>query len=258
MAVAWKKGLLLAQSALCVVLVVMLSVGVIGIYRQGIAEKQENSLAWIYTREKLGTALKPVAPVFLLSAATTIACAVLHVRDENEDKPVRDIELTRNLMRRRVAEPDDDMKRERKWQMKLLYLGWAGFALCMLPVLLYMADGSHFQNGDLEEMVASLWAHVIPWTAAGLACLAVSTVLQGGSIQRECDAITAHIKEETAAGIRPQPAEKAAAPELRRRWARFVLLALAVVFIIAGIFNGSMTAVVNKAIRICTECVGLG
>lgn len=149
--VTWKKGLLLAQSALCVVLVVMLSAGAIGIYRQGVAEKQENSLAWIYTREKVGTALKPVAPVFLLSVAATVACAVLHVRDENEGKPVRDIELTRNLMRRRVAEPDDDMKR-----------------------------------------------------------------------------------------------------------ARSVLLALAAVFIIAGIFNGSMTAVVNKAIRICTECIGLG
>jgi len=31
-----------------------------------------------------------------------------------------------------------------------------------------------------------------------------------------------------------------------------------VVFIIVGIRNGSMMAVVNKAIRICTECVGLG
>ena len=39
---------------------------------------------------------------------------------------------------------------------------------------------------------------------------------------------------------------------------RLVLLTLAVVFIIAGILNGSMTAVINKAIRICTECVGLG
>ena len=253
-----KKGLLLAQSALCVVLVVMLSAGVIGIYRQGIAEKQENSLAWVYTREKVGTALKPAVPVFLLSAAATVACAVLHVRDENEDKPVRDIELTRNLMRRRVAEPDNDMQRERKWQMKLLCLGWTGFGACMLPILLYMADGSHFQNGDLEEMIASLWAHVVPWTGAGLVCLAVFAVLQGRSIRRECDAITVRIREEKASGIRPQPAEKATAPELRRRRARFVLLALAVVFIITGIFNGSMTAVVNKAIRICTECVGLG
>ena len=37
-----------------------------------------------------------------------------------------------------------------------------------------------------------------------------------------------------------------------------IILAVAVVFIVVGIRNGSMMAVVNKAIRICTECVGLG
>lgn len=39
---------------------------------------------------------------------------------------------------------------------------------------------------------------------------------------------------------------------------RMALLALAVVFIIAGVFNGSMEDMLIKAINICTECVGLG
>ena len=63
--------LLLLQSALCILLVVMLAAAVIGIYRTGVAEKQENPLAWVYTREKVGAALKPIAPVFLLAAAVT-------------------------------------------------------------------------------------------------------------------------------------------------------------------------------------------
>lgn len=252
------KVLLLVQSVLCVALVVMLSASAIGIYRQGIAEKQDNPLAWVYTREKVGAALKPVVPVFLFSVAVTVACVALHVRDENEDKPVRDVELNRSLMRRRVAEPSDAMKREQALQKKLLCGGWAAFGLCMLPVLLYMVNGSHFQNGDLEEMIGSLAAHVIPWSCAGLACLVVSAILQGKSIQRECDAITARIQEEKEAGIQARPEKRASAPDIRRRQLRFVLLVLAVIFIIVGIFNGSMTAVVNKAIRICTECVGLG
>ena len=36
----------------------------------------------------------------------------------------------------------------------------------------------------------------------------------------------------------------------------FILLGVA--FIIAGVMNGSMSAVFNKAIRICLECIGIG
>ena len=39
---------------------------------------------------------------------------------------------------------------------------------------------------------------------------------------------------------------------------RKVLLAAAVVLIIAGVFNGSALDVFGKAVKICTECVGLG
>ena len=86
------KILLIAQSLLCVALVVMLAVSAVGIYREGIAEKQENPLAWVYTRDKAAAALKPALPVFLLAVGVTVACAVLNVRDENENKPVKDIE----------------------------------------------------------------------------------------------------------------------------------------------------------------------
>lgn len=39
---------------------------------------------------------------------------------------------------------------------------------------------------------------------------------------------------------------------------RYGVLALSVVFIILGILNGGMSDVLGKAVRICTECIGLG
>ena len=39
---------------------------------------------------------------------------------------------------------------------------------------------------------------------------------------------------------------------------RVCMLVLAIALIIHGIFNGSMRDVLFKAVRICTECVGLG
>jgi hypothetical protein len=40
--------------------------------------------------------------------------------------------------------------------------------------------------------------------------------------------------------------------------ARGILLTVAVVMILLGINNGGVAAVLGKAIRICTECIGLG
>ena len=44
----------------------------------------------------------------------------------------------------------------------------------------------------------------------------------------------------------------------RTRGLRISLLALAVVLILAGVHNGGAWDVFSKAIRICTECIGLG
>ena len=48
-------------------------------------------------------------------------------------------------------------------------------------------------------------------------------------------------------------------PQARNvRLLRAALLILALVLIIAGVFNGSARDVFGKAVKICTECVGLG
>ncbi len=39
---------------------------------------------------------------------------------------------------------------------------------------------------------------------------------------------------------------------------RIILVAVALTLIVLGIFNGGMTDVLKKAVKICTECIGLG
>ena len=56
--------------------------------------------------------------------------------------------------------------------------------------------------------------------------------------------------------IRDKAAE--AAKERKLRITRIAFLAAAVIFVIAGIFNGSMIDMLKKAVKICTECIGLG
>ena len=39
---------------------------------------------------------------------------------------------------------------------------------------------------------------------------------------------------------------------------RLSVLTLSAVFIVLGVYNGGMRDVLEKAIKICTECIGLG
>jgi H+/Cl- antiporter ClcA len=65
--------------------------------------------------------------------------------------------------------------------------------------------------------------------------------------------------EDKGSGIETVPdlSSRAKEPE-RQRLIRFTVILVAIILIIIGIFNGSLSDVFIKASRICTECIGLG
>ena len=291
---AKNKIFLWIQTALCMLIAILLASSAVRIFIDGSAyQAAGHPSEWIYTREKAAAALMPILPLFLLSFAMTVYGLVKGIEDEKADKPVQDVERARDLVCARVAQPSEEMAKERALQKKLQLGGWIGFAVCMIPILLYITNGAHFALTDaegLDHSIVSMVAFVVPWTVIGLACLVVTTVLQGRSIQREADAATALMKEAAAAkaaqaakagaesaktagapsagaeSAKAPSASKAAAPlyntspetDRRRILIRRVLLVAAVIFVVLGVQNGSMKDVLVKAIRICTECVGLG
>jgi len=254
-----KKLYLIVQSVLCVLLVILLTVSAVTIYREGKLRKAEDPMASIYTREIAAEKFESIAPLFFAAVGFTAAGWVLAVKDDNADKPVKDAEITRNLTVARVAQPNEAMKKERKKQKQLFWTGWVLFALCMVPIGLYIADGTHFPEGDLEAMFAALALHVFPWAILGLGCLSISSVLQEKSMLRETAAAQARIKEEKEAGIQPESRPKVRKKNTNAiRVLQIAVAIAAVAFIILGVYNGSAKAVLTKAVNICTECVGLG
>ena len=254
-----KKLYLTLQSVLCILLVVLLAASTLSIYREGKAQKAEDPMASIYSREKTAEKFRPIAPFFFGAIGLTVAGWVLAVKDESADKPVRDAELTRNLIVARVVQPNEAMKKEREKQKKLLWGGRVLFFLCMVPVVLYLLEGAHFPDGNLEEMIASLALHVFPWIFLGRGCLTVSSILQEKSQERETAAAQMRIKEEKEAGIKAEPKKEVRAGNVKTKHVLQLVVAIAaVVFIILGVYNGSAKAVHTKAANICTECIGLG
>ena len=166
---AEKKTYLIVQSVLCVLLCVLLAASAVSIYREGAARRAEDPMASIYTREKTAEKFKPIAPLFF----GAIGMAMLE---------------------------------EQKKQKQLALTGWGLFALCMVPIAIYVLNGKHFPDGNLEEMIAALAIHVFPWIILGLGCLSISSILQEKSIQRETAAAQEQLKAEKAPADKPKAA----------------------------------------------------
>ena len=250
---------LAVQAALCALLCAMLAWAAIGIYREGIALRAEDPFAEIYTRQKVAQRLVPIAPLCLASVALTVAGLALGLRDARADAPVRDAGIARDLIRARVRTPSATMLKERAAQARLKWGGWVGCGLCMVPAAACLADGRNFENLDLEAAMGVLLLKLVPWVAAGFACLIASAVLRERHALRELEAALAQLAAERASGERVAPVP-AVIPKPGGSVAvlRAVLLLAAAGFIAAGVWNGSMRDVFIKAINICTECVGLG
>lgn len=159
------KLLWILQSLLCVALAVLLAAAVIGLYGKGLALKAVDPLSWIFTREKLASALGPVLPLLVMSLVVTVAGLVPGIRGKSGNRTVQE---------------------------------------------------KHAQG--------------------------------------EVEAAKAQSRPEKETGIQQQ------APRAHQkiRMLRIALLALAACLIVAGVFNGSARDVFGKAVKICSECVGLG
>ena len=244
------------QAAVCAALVILLSVSAVDIFHEGSARKAENPMESVYTPEAVAARFAPIAPLLFAGVGLLAAGLALGVKDEKAEKPVKDAVFQRNLLVSRTAKPSAAMRAEQRRQKKLLWAGWGVFALCMVPILAYLLNPDHFPEADLEGMFFGLLRVFLPWTLVGLGALAGTSKLREKSILRETEAAREQLKREEAEGV---PARSAAAqPPRKTAVLQTVLLAIAIVFIVAGILNGSALDVLYKAITLCTECVGLG
>ena len=197
-----------------------------------------------------------ISPLLFGVIGLAAAGLLLGIRDEESAKPVSSPEAERNLLLSRLETPGEEIRGEKKKQRLFRVLRWAGFAACMVPILIYCADRSHFPESDLEGMIASLALRTAPWAAAGLLILLGGALLEEKSLRREIGAAKAQLKAEKGGHPAGVPAGKQ--PGRETAAVRIVLLLAAAVLIVLGVLNGGLNDVLLKAMNICTECIGLG
>ena len=140
--------------------------------------------------------------------------------------------------------------------------------LAAVMSIVYLADVKHFPAAaeNLTGEMLGMLKNVLPWVGSAFILFIGAIVYEGFSAKRELASMKKllvlganyPVEEPLPFLVKTKSVIKALESPVSILIIRIAVAALAVGFIIAGILNGGMGAVLKKAINICTECVGLG
>ena len=131
--------------------------------------------------------------------------------------------------------------------------------LCAALALIYVLNPVNYSLEELNHDI--LVAALVAFSASAIALLAcyIATFVEKVSIVREIELV------KLAKGDRKKETKTRHKKEQPGFWKkhgilliRLVVLAVGIAFVILGVFNGGAADVLGKAVRICTECIGLG
>lgn len=178
------------------------------------------------------------------------------------DDPVYILNRLKKRLPKQVSEDLKDsfdfVKREERTLLilKIICL-LAGVAGCIYSVI-YLATPSNFPNVDKTADMLNLALHVLTFAAAVFIIACGVAYFEAFSAKRQLP----YVKKLIAGTKPPAVTESKISAFFDNKYfilgVRVAVLCVGVAFIIAGALNGSVSEVFNKAIRICTECIGLG
>ncbi len=250
----------IVQSVLLVLCGVCLIIACLSIYDGGEGE---------FSREIIAVQFKKFMIPIMLCLAGLVAGIVLSLVFPRDAKKAKGHMTPSDAIRRLEARIDplscpteltNARRKERNLRLLLRLLATVACVVVAIPCLIHLFDLSNFDDigeGLTEDIVAAMML-VLPAAAVGLSAWIVVTLVCHYSFKRELSTVKEALK------IAPLK-DKAPAPEADHRKERILLwsvrgavLLVAVVFIVLGILNNGMKDVLEKAVRICTECIGLG
>lgn len=242
-------------SALILVTGICFAVSCVSIYRSG--DKP-------FSRESVALAFEKIAIPVYLCIAGVIGCGVLSLvlpLPTSKVKAITERKITLERVLSGVSEEDlenslkEKLSKERRMRQILRVVC---VAICLVAAVIsavYACNPSHYTLENLNGDILSAVLVVLSCAVLSLAaCYVLGVLLCDASMKREMEVLSAVPKTR---GVKKE--QKISRPQPWRPWViRGVILLVGIFFVLMGIFNGGAEDVLGKAIRICTECIGLG
>lgn len=262
-------GVGIAVSVMLVLVGILFMTSCYSIYKSGqspftyasISEAFSKIAVWVYMTISL----------VIIGAAVLILLPV----DEGKLKGTRSPEVLVKKFAERVNVKKIDtelslpIEKERKLRRVLLYIRCAIITLSAILPLIYILNPANFPavsgqyNAEISHGMLLYLAFLSPMIVFEVVYVIVSDL----SLNREYELLKKAIAENgiSAATQYESPCVIAKAIKFIKKNEKPIILGVriafvgcAVAFIAMGIANGGMADVLNKAINICTECIGLG
>lgn len=253
----FKFGISVATSVALILLGVLFTVSALDLYLTGGIRP--------YSRDRVSEYLFPLIPSAIITALLVVFGILLHIGEaaEGDGRAKRSpLERLRDfaLKFKGVELPEDiasavlsERRKRRAINIIFLSLSAVFFALAFLYVL-FLAE---FTVEELNHNVLIAFAVALPLFVISVGINIPRLYL----LNRSAEAEHGVLKSAVTLGVKPIPR---VSPRTVRgeSFVKGVLcvsvLVLSVVFIFFGVSNGGMDSVFEKAIKICTECIGLG
>ncbi len=149
------------------------------------------------------------------------------------------------------------VEKERKIRKIFAYASYAFSAVLAVGALLYVTLVAEFTVENLNADVIAALAVALPLLVGAVAIHIPRVYLAEASAKRELDLLKGEVKKGVKLG-KTEPLTETNCEKNTVLIARIAILCIGALFVILGIFNGGMADVLAKAVKICTECIGLG
>ena len=220
-----------------------------------------------FTRETVAAELKRLLPISIIAAVLMIAAGTLSLFT-GKPKPTVIRIKSRTLVKitekklsaeHLSADYRDLCLREAAFRATTMTAIAAVSTVIAAVALIIIIDPSRYTVADVNTDIAYSTVYAGAATLLILAGVYTSSIVNELSYRRVLEPSREELSRQRAEGITPPPCDEAPLGEGHTvMLARLIIIAVAIAFIIIGIFNGGMADVLGKAVRICTECIGLG
>lgn len=239
-----------------------------------------------YSREIVGEYLSQIAPVLYVWIAFVAIGAILWqifpIQPQKLRATIYQTNTLKKLQRRFPGLESEKLRRARIIKTVVFCATIAFIILAIVMVGIVVLDSDNYRpagNGfDPMQDMLDMLPHFLPWVASAFVLLICVTIYFELSAKREVQEMKRLIAEAknnaNASPINTQNDKVSLWEKIyskipdalkTQRFKKYSLLAtrislavLAVALFVVGIINGGLAAVLEKAVNICRECIGLG
>ena len=217
----------------------------------------------VFTREICAQYILEILPVIILWVLLIIGSFIYFNITNFKYKNVSKISnVTKQVNLERVCPVIDDEEINSKLlniKKKNKIAGIVTIAIIVISSVMglcYLLNIKHFDpTGDLSKQAVEMAIHLMPWVIISFGSFIGYAFYKEFNAKVSCDILREIIKNHGKVIKNVTESKKT---KLIKMITQTVILSIAIIFIVIGVINGGADDTLQKAINICTECIGLG